>query len=399
MSKRTIPYILLMILLFSCAQKTESNDKKKPASRSSLKAHDPLNREDSVKNTKLESVTDSSKKMNDIYHTDHTDSIIKLDTIHAFLKEVTLHVNVFFSHKEGEKYSKIPFLLKNDKLSFRADQYPDQLVFREIPNTIDTLQVITGAPNCPNDCLEVIKIQTKNGIEIFHELNYLDEKVVQQGVIDTILEKRGMKINDIYRDEYIISKLDNWKSETELSKNINQNYVLTTNLKWLKIPEISSIKREVDMELKNFVPLDSLQKIYQHKMMPQKNVTFDNLLSEEEAGYAHSGGFLSKLDSNIILRIDSIDIIYISAKNELYPVSWIRDYTQVIDENEYPFDDNYVAFENEQYKINKWDDNTKINLFHNNMPTGKYIVLYEVKLKNPAVYIQSPLETINYKFF
>ncbi len=384
MKKQQLLYFLFLVIMYSCVS-TKKEEKQ---------VKDTV---DSIKVNTIEKPPEEEKiKEEIVLKEEENDSIKKTENLKEALNNVTSYVYTIFPNDRESKYASIPFILNNKTINFSVDEYPDLLTLRLVPSSKDTLEVITGSSDC-SSCLEILKIQTKKGKELYYKITQYNETIIEKGEIDSVFKERNLSKSDLKNASYIYSEYDNWKNYAELSENINQQYILASDLNWSENLKIQDLNKQLNNQLKESLALDSLQTIYQNKIAAPQHITFDNLLFEEKKGYSHSGGFSKQINTNIHLLIESIDIIYISAKNDIYVVEWIKDYKEVLDDVGAPFDDNYVEKKNGIYKINKWDDNSMISLFHPNMLHGDYIVVYEIKLKNKNVYIQSPLNIISYR--
>lgn len=384
MKKQQLLYFLFLVLMYSCVSTKEEEKQVKDTV-------------DSIKVNTIEKRLVEEKINEEVaLKEENKDSVKEIENLKESLDNVTSYVYTIFPNDTESKYASIPFILQNKTTNFTVDEYPDLLTLRLVPSSKDTLEVITGSSDC-SSCLEMLKIQTKKGKELYYKITQYNETIIEKGEIDSVLKGRNVSELDLKNDNYIYSEYDNWKNYAELSKNINQQYILATDLNWYENLSIQEINTKVKNQSNTSLSLDSLKTIYENNIAPSQHIIFDNLLSEEKQRYFHSGGFSKEINTNIHLLIESLNIIYISSKNDVYVVEWLKDYKEVLDDVGAPFDDNYVEKKNGIYKINKWDDNSMIGLFHPNMLYGDYIVVYEIKLKNRNVYIQSPLDIVSYR--
>ncbi len=396
MINKTLFCSLLLLFLFSC--KKESNNSISTSQNiSDTNTNNDLIEKDTIPLRRIENDTLKTNSSNDIIE---YGAIIPPDSTKYSLEDLTFRIYPTFLNGDKHEYIGVPFILNNYDISFDTNQYPDTLTFRSIPTSLDTLEVVTGKPDC-SDCLEIMKIRNKHQEkELYYEIKYHNEKIVHRGSIDTILNKRNLTHSDLFQNQYIVYKNDTWKAGEELSQNIYQDYIHAYNLEWIKTPDIAEINKQINNDPSKTSVIDSLKQSYQNKIIAQNNVSLDNLLSEIDHPnyeYFHSGGFSNKRDIGLILPIESLSVVFISEENEMYVVEWMKNYKKITDSIGTPLDDNYVKQMDNQHKIEKLDSNTKMRLFHSNMTPGKYIVIYETKLKYLDTYIQSPPQIITYK--
>ncbi len=301
--------------------------------------------------------------------------------------------------KYKKSYPSIPIILKNDSCNFSVERYPDQLHFKVIPNAIDTI-IVLKARDIENEacyqCLEITKIETLQGNKnLYYDISQNNNVIIQKGSIEDILEKRNLSFSDLDLDNSY-QTYENMIGSTDLPEILQPSYIFNSDPSWKENISIKDIHKKIHSSKSIDTTLQSLQKEYSEYIANHEHVSFDNLLSEEQNGYFHSGGFT--VEKDYYINIETINIIFISQKNKMYTVEWINDWEELIRvDYQPPFDDNEVEAVNETYQINKWDNNSKINLFHPDMSFGKYLIVYEIKLKQRDVYIQSPIEIITYK--
>ena len=403
-------FLLVIITLFIYSCKKQISDKE-------------------ISKTKIEKSKQEVIPNNESSLTLLTDSIQK-DTVETYLKNVdyiqnhvieidsslvnysydihdyVLYEIASFNYKDTSIL--IPFLLNHQEIYYTENDYPNELELRSIPNSIDTLLVVSGKSNC-YDCLNLLKIENNQEKELFYQytMNENNEVLIQKGELDTILNKRKLTIDDLKSSKFIVSKNDNWINDSSywgLPDYLENEYIYSVNLKYLYLPTIYQANKSVGSKLiKKFkvdtYPLDTIKSYYQNILEKEDVITIDNLLSNNGGQkYFHSGD-IGKNESlpNILLLVDSIRIYYISNTNKIYTINYLKNRTEYLTNNNAPLDDNDVEVIDNNYKINDWSSRKMINLFHQDMVDGEYIVIYQLKPKYIDTYIYSPIKIINYK--
>ena len=317
----------------------------------------------------------------------------------ADLSEFISYIQLEIPSKSGYEnlYAPFPVILKNDKCNFALDAYPYDIYFKVIPKVSDTLIVSIALDTeieC-SSCLKMTSIKSSQKGTLYYHISQNDNIIANNGSIDTVIEEQSLSYSDLEIDNYFHKDYDFMNNEY-IQEILEANYIFNSNESWKNNNSITDIHTKVTSSALNISNLDSLKNNYEKFIMPQKEVTLDNLLTSEKDGYFHTGGF-STIKSHQIL-LETVNIIFISPENEIYTVKWLEDWEELI-RADYgpPLDDNYVSVIDGEYKIDKWDNNTEINLFHPEMEFGDYLVIYEGKLKGRDAYIQSPIEVITYK--
>jgi len=321
------------------------------------------------------------------------------------IKDFVLNGVAIFKYNNKNNYISIPFILNHQDVYYTENDYPDELELRSIPNSIDTLIVVSGESDCYN-CLNLLKIQSSDEKELFYRytINEDNTVLVQGGDLDTILSTRNLAIEDLNNSKYIVSNYNNWKNYSDLSGYLENEYITSVNLKYHYLPDVSQANEKVERKLikkfkEGLYPIDIMKLYYQNILEKEGGITIDNLLSSEGSQkYLHSGG-INKNESlpNVLLLVDSIKIFYISYTNKIYTINYLKNRTEYLTDNNAPLDDNNVDVIDNTYKINDWDSKNMINLFHEDMVEGEYIVIYQLKPKYIDTYIYSPIEIITYE--
>ncbi len=302
----------------------------------------------------------------------------------------------YSDYRPTNRYLLIPYIIRNEKEFYNIDEYPSELIIRLVPTKIDTLEVISGTGDYPT-CLDIIKIQDKDEVELFYRLSVDDTTVAQKGILDTILAKRGISVQELWDNSYIETTIPNWKNIVNLDDCLNTYYILPTFSKLNKNLSIESIKKQIlnNNDL-NTYSLDTLKALYAKYLNTEDTLKIENCLSEYKGGYFHSGGISTDIEGDVLLLIESLNIIYISKQNEIFKVEWLSNYTTIL--NKYSlFDDNYAEIIDNHYQINDWGTGRTTCLFNSQMDEDDYLVVYELKLKYIDTYIHSPIEILTYK--
>ncbi|MCW3806833.1 hypothetical protein [Plebeiibacterium marinum] len=324
-------------------------------------------------------------------------SNIETHTIKYPINDYILHTYYPYSNfRSINRYLSIPYIVQNEKEYYYFDQYPTELIVSLIPTKIDTLEVISGTGNDVN-CLDILKIQDKNEIELFYSLSINDKIIAQKGKLDTILTKRGLSSQNLRDSMYIKTTLPNWTQDVQLSNCLNSFYYLPTDSTLQKYQNIEGIKKQLlkKEKLTNY-SLETLRILYNNYLNTKDVIRINNLLINDNGGYFHSGGFDKDIEEDVLLLIDSLNIIYISEENEVFKVEWLSNYSTVLGGSGI-LDDNYVSILDNHYVIDDWATGTTTRLFHPDMIDNDYLVVYELKLKHIDTYIQSSADIITYK--
>jgi len=258
------------------------------------------------------------------------------------------------------------------------------------------LVVLHASASCSN-CLEINKIESLNSRKnLYYKISSEYETYAEDGVLESVLYERDLSLSDLEIDQDFESYTSFLKGDIDLKYNLEPDYIFNSDPSWKENININEINNQINTQEKTYTDLTSLKNIYDDHIITSKEVTFSNLLIDEGDAYFHSGEFSVKNDYYV--RFESFNIIFISPENKMYPVRWIEDWDELLQVDDgAPFDDNTVDIIDGNYKINKWDNNTMINLFHPDMNSGEYLVVYELKLKGREVYIQSPVSSIEYR--
>ncbi|WFO16884.1 hypothetical protein M601_003650 [Cellulophaga baltica 4] len=359
---------------------------------------------DVSKANKIEEIELSSNTLNDsILENKKIDTVlvstitIDTDSIKHLMNDYVLHAYYPNSnYRPLDRYLYIPYIVENEKEYYAFDQYPKELIVRLIPTTVDTLEVISGTGNCM-DCLDIFKIQDKNEVELFYSLSSNNKIIAQKGKLDSILSKRDISFELLWDSKYIEATLTNWAEDVELNDLLNTYYYLPTAATLQKKPNIEGINKLLfDTKQLTTYSLDTLQILYNNHLNTKDVIRMDNFLTNDNEGYFHSGELMKDIEEDVLLLVESLDILYISQQNEIFKVAWLNDYTTVLNSIGI-LDDSRASIIDNYYTINDWATGTKTRLFHPAMVDNDYLVVYELKLKDINTYIQSSAEIISFK--
>lgn len=315
------------------------------------------------------------------------------------LSEFVTNITVRVPSTSGYEnlYTSMPLILKNDKCNFPLEAYPYDIFFNIIPKVADTLIVsvaLDTTVECSN-CLEMTTINSLHRGTLYYKVSQNGNTIAHKGFIDDVIEEQDLSYLDLEIDDDFDSNYD-FMNTTFIKEVLEPEYIFNSDESWKNNSNIENIHHKITSSSITITNLDSLKSSYESFIMPQKEVGLSNFLSNEEDGYFHSGEFIASKDYHLLL--DTINIIFISPENKMYPVEWLTDWEEIIRVNyNPPLDDNYVTATDGEYKISKWDNDTEISLFHPDMEFGDYLVIYEAKLKGRDVYIQSPIDRVTYK--
>ncbi len=309
--------------------------------------------------------------------------------------------NIYLSIPSSSGYENlhgvVPLILKNNKCNFPLEAYPYDIYFKVIPKVSDTLivSIALNAEEICTACLETTTIESLNKGVLYYHISQNENIIAHNGIMENVLEEQDLSYSDIEIDDSFHNDYD-FLSGTLISKLLETNFILNSDVSWKENSSITEIHKKITTSSKTTTNLDVLKSNYENFITPQEDTILDNLLSNEVDGYFHFGMFTGTKSSRLLL--ETINIIFISPDNKTYTVEWLKDREEfVADEYSSPLDDDYVTVTNGEYKINKWDNDTEISLFHPDMEYGDYLVIYEAKLKERDVYIQSPINIITYK--
>ena len=315
------------------------------------------------------------------------------------LSDFTTYISVRVPSVSGYEnlYGDVPIILKNDKCDFSFEAYPYDIYFKVIPKVSDTL-VVSIALDTEVECASCLKMTTIKSLHkgiLYYDISQNAKTIAHKGLIENVIEEQGLSYSDIEIDDSFHNDYD-FLSSIHISKLLETNFILNSDVSWNENSSITEIQKKIIASSQTTTNLDVLKNNYENFIIPQENAILDNLLSEEEDGYFHSGMFTGTKSSRLLL--ETINIIFISPDNKTYTVEWLKDWEEFVeDDYSSPLDDNYITATNGEYKIHKWDNDTEISLFHPDMEYGDYLIIYEAKLQGRNVYIQSPIERIAYK--